>query len=258
MLEFCSLASGSSGNCLYVASPAAALLIDCGISGKKVLERLDEIDADLSKFKGILITHDHKDHIGCVGVISRKLGIPVYATKPTLNSILSSDCNIKNFKVAEESFCIEDICIKMVKTSHDAPDSHGYIFTHEDSKISVMTDLGFVTNDIIEECASSSFAFIEANYDPKMLMYGSYPPETKRRIASEIGHLSNDDCAKFVCSLAKLGTKKFMLGHISSENNMTTLALNTVKDALDFMGINTDDFYISVATKYDKSDYIKV
>ena len=133
MLEFCSLASGSSGNCLFISSPAAALLIDCGISGKKVLEKLGEINADLSKLKGILITHDHKDHIGCVGVISRKLGIPVYATKPTLNSILNADCNIKNYRVAEENFCIEDICIKMVRTSHDAPDSHGYFNTFCDS-----------------------------------------------------------------------------------------------------------------------------
>ncbi len=258
MIEFCSLASGSSGNCLYIESPEAAVLVDCGISGKKVTDTLTDIGKSTKKIKGVLVTHDHSDHISGVGVISRKLKIPVYASEMTLNSLTSFDSNLFDFKTTADTLTIEDLKISVVKTSHDSPDSCGYIFENGDSKIAVMTDLGYVTNEIIEKCKGCNFAFIESNYDLQMLMYGSYPMETKKRIASEIGHLSNDDCGKFACSLANFGTRKFMLGHISSNNNMTTIAYNTVKDCLIFMGYNEADFSLDIATKYEHSKIITV
>lgn len=258
MIEFCSLASGSSGNCLYVATPQTAVLIDCGISGKKVMDTLEDINKTPDKIKGILVTHDHSDHISGVGIISRKLKIPVYASEITLNSLASFDSKIYSSIIASDTFNIDDLKITVVKTSHDSPDSCGYIFENANSKIVVMTDLGYVTNEIIEKCKDCDFAFIESNYDLKMLMYGSYPMETKRRIASEIGHLSNDDCGKFVCSLASYGTRKFMLGHISSNNNMTTIAYNTVRNCLIFMGYNETEFSLDIATKYEHSKIITV
>lgn len=258
MIQFCSLASGSSGNCLYVETPQTAVLIDCGISGKKVTDTLQDINKTTEKIKGILVTHDHSDHISGVGIISRKLKIPVYATQTTLNSLSSFDSRLYNSVSICDTFSIDDLKITVVKTSHDSPDSCGYIFENTNSKISVMTDLGYVTNEIIEKCKNSNFAFIESNYDLQMLMYGSYPMETKRRIASEIGHLSNDDCGKFACSLASYGTRKFMLGHISSNNNMTTLAYNTVRDSLIFMGYDEKEFTLDIATKYEHSKIITV
>lgn len=258
MLNFCSFASGSSGNCLYVSSPETAVLVDCGISGKKVLENLSELNIPKEKIKGIIITHDHIDHISCVGIISRKLKIPVYASSITIKSLLEFDSKIYECKSFDGDFVIGDLSVTPVKTSHDSPDSHGYIFTHKESKIAVMTDLGFVTDDIIKKCCGANFAFIESNYDLKMLMYGEYPQSTKKRIASEIGHLSNDDCGKFACALAGSGTKNFMLGHISSNNNMTTMAYNTVKDCLLFMGYEQNDFVLDIATKYERSKLITV
>jgi len=259
MIEFCSLASGSSGNCLYVETPEVAVLVDCGISGKKVTDTLNEIEKKPDKIKAILVTHDHSDHISGVGIISRKLKIPVYASSPTMKSILNTDNRIDEyFVIDKEVFHIGDLKVTVVNTSHDSPHSCGYIFEHENSKIAVMTDLGYVTNEIIEKCRGCNFAFIESNYDLQMLMYGSYPIETKRRIASEIGHLSNDECGKFACSLASLGTKRFMLGHISSNNNMTTIAYNTVRDCLIFMGYEEKDFSIDIATKYEHSNIITV
>lgn len=259
MIQFCSLASGSSGNCLYVETPDVAVLVDCGISGKKVIDTLKEIDKNSDKIKAVLVTHDHSDHISGIGVISRKLKIPVYASMPTMKSILNYDSKIDKYTIIdEEVFHIGDLEISVVKTSHDSPDSCGYIFQHENSKIVVMTDLGFVTNEIIKKCNGCNFAFIESNYDLKMLMYGSYPMETKRRIASEIGHLSNDDCGKLACSLANSGTRKFMLGHISSNNNMTTIAYNTVRDCLIFMGYQEKEFSLDIATKYEHSKIITI
>lgn len=259
MIEFCSLASGSSGNCLYVETPNVAVLVDCGISGKKVTDTLNEIGKTQDKIKAVLVTHDHSDHISGVGIISRKFKIPVYASTPTMKSILSSDSRIDNYTIIDkEDFCIDDLQITVVRTSHDSPHSCGYIFRHENTKIAVMTDLGYVTNEIVEKCSGCDFAFIESNYDLQMLMYGGYPMETKRRIASEIGHLSNDDCGKFACSLANYGTKRFMLGHISSNNNMTTIAYNTVRDCLVFMGYEEKDFSLDIATKYEHSKVITV
>lgn len=258
MLEFCSFASGSSGNCLYVSTPETAVLVDCGISGKKVIDNLNELNISADKIKGLIITHDHVDHISGAGIISRKLKIPVYASKLTTESLLSTDPKIFESIIFDTEFTIGDLKITPVKTSHDSPDSHGYIFTHQNSKIAVMTDLGFVTNEIISYCKGADFAFVEANYDLKMLMYGDYPPVTKKRIASEIGHLSNDDCGKFVCTLAEFGTKNFMLGHISTNNNMTTIAYNTVRDSLLFMGYNENDFILDIATKYERSKIITV
>lgn len=237
-LKFCSLASGSSGNCQYVATDNTGLLVDAGLSGKYIKEALDNIDVDITTISGLLVTHEHSDHIKGIGVLMRRYGVPLYITEGTWQAMNKKIGKIEEDKVIfikkNEEVEIGNIIVKAYEVSHDAVDPVGFTFKYEDSKISIVTDLGHITEDIMNEIKDSDLLLIESNHDEEMLKMGSYPYYLKRRILSEMGHLSNNTAGEIVVNAVKFGKlKNVLLGHLSRENNFPELAFETVKNIVE-------------------------
>ncbi len=235
MLKFCSLSSSSNGNCLYVTDGSSSILIDCGLSFSKTNSLLNSIGVNILDIDAVLVTHEHTDHTSGLGVLFKKTGVPIYGLKETVAYVLYKYPYISNINIMPSVFKIGELEIKSFATSHDVP-SVGYTITSGDKKLSIATDLGIVTDGVLDAINGSDFAFIESNHDPEMLMYGTYPYHLKKRVASEKGHLSNKMCSQLVCKLASEGTKEFMLGHISKENNTDDLVLSTANSALALIG----------------------
>lgn len=235
-IRFCALSSGSSGNCLFLSTGKTSLLVDAGLSGKKIEQLMRTIEASPRSIDAILVTHDHIDHISGVGVLSRRFDIPIYANPLTWQVMGGKigDVSLKNINqfYTSKEFYIADICIRSYPISHDAADPVGFTFYSRNSKISIANDLGCVTPDVEQEIRDSSFLMLESNHDTEMLKVGSYPWHLKRRIAGEMGHLSNEDAGNALLRLAGGSTKAVLLGHLSKENNYPPLALETVKSIL--------------------------
>ena len=235
-MKFCSLYSGSSGNSIFVGSEKAKILIDAGLPGKKIDEALKQIGQNPSELDGIFITHEHIDHIKGVGVLSRKYDIPIFANVKTWCAMKDKLGDIKdsNMKVFENdrSYSLGDLIIRPFSISHDASDAVGYNFYAENEKMSIATDIGMITDNIRRHLYKSKLVVLESNYDPNMLMMGSYPYSLKKRVMSDTGHLSNEDAAKFCIDLVKEGTERILLAHLSKENNFPELAYETSKSIL--------------------------
>lgn len=236
MLNFCSLYSGSSGNSLFVETPDTRLLIDAGVSSKKIENALLDINIEPSSLDGILITHEHSDHVQGLGTFSKKFDLPVFVNEETLNAMPKqrdkiASKNIKTFKVSDK-FSIGDLDIKPFSIPHDAANPCGFNIWKEDKKISIATDIGHMTNDILKCLEESLFVMLEANYDPEVLRCSSYPFILKSRIAGPTGHLSNEMAGKTISHLLQSGLKNSMLGHLSKESNFPELAYQTVMDEL--------------------------
>ncbi len=237
-LRFCSLASGSSGNCHFIASEATSLLIDVGLSGKRVEQSLERIGERIQDVQGILVTHEHRDHIHGVGILSRRFDIPIYANAHTWAVMENyiGDVREKNIMVFDtgKEFCIKDIQIKPYSISHDAADPVAFSFYHDDGKISITTDLGCVTDKIKKEIKDSNLLMIESNHDVEMLKMGRYPYYLKKRILGDKGHLSNEAAGKLIVDMMQESAppEMVLLGHLSQENNFPELAYETVKEIL--------------------------
>lgn len=236
-IRLCSLSSGSSGNCVFVGNDNSGVLVDCGVSGKEILNNLNNIGVCSSTIKAIVVTHEHSDHIRSIGIISRKLGIPIYANINTWNSMADligkvKPENIKYFAVGEE-LEIEGIGIKSYSIPHDAADPVGFCFYEGNRKISIATDLGYFSDTVKENISGSDMVLLEANHDIEMLKVGRYPYFLKRRILSEHGHLSNEAAGHAVYELLQTGVREVLLGHLSKENNFPELAYETVKGILE-------------------------
>ncbi len=243
-IKLCSLSSGSSGNCAFVGNESGGLLVDCGISGKEILCGLNNIGICSSSVKAVLVTHEHSDHIRSVGVISRKLGIPVYANINTWNNMESiigtiKTDNIRCFAVGEE-LEIGGIGIKAYSTPHDAVDPVGFCFYYGNRKISIATDLGYFSDNVRENVSGSDMVMLESNHDVEMLMVGRYPYFLKRRILSDSGHLSNEAAGNAVYELLQTGVREVLLAHLSKENNFPELAYETVKGILEKNKVKID------------------
>ena len=236
MLNFCSLYSGSSGNSLFVETQNTKLLIDAGVSSKKIEKALEDLEIEPSSLDGILITHEHSDHVQGLGTFSKKFDLPVFVNQETLDAMpkqkdkISSN-NIKTFKIADK-FSIGDLDIKPFSIPHDAANPCGFNIWNKGKKLSIATDIGHMTNDILKQLEESLFVMLEANYDPEVLRCSSYPFSLKSRIAGPIGHLSNEVAGKTISYLLKSGLKSAMLGHLSKESNFPELAYQTVVDEL--------------------------
>lgn len=236
MLNFCSLYSGSSGNSLFVETSNTKLLIDAGVSCKKIEKALCDINVEPSSLDGILITHEHTDHVQGLGTFSRKFDLPVFVNQETLDAMpkqrdkMNSN-KINTFKV-DDKFSIGDLTIKPFSIPHDAANPCGFNIEKDDKKISIATDIGHMTNTILENLEESLFVMLEANYDPEVLRCSSYPFPLKSRIAGPTGHLSNEIAGKTISHLLKSGLKTAMLGHLSKESNFPELAYQTVIDEL--------------------------
>ena len=234
MLNFCSLYSGSSGNSLFVETQNTKLLVDAGVSCKKIENALQDIKVDPSSIDGILITHEHTDHVQGLGTLSRKFDLPVFVNQETLDAMPKQkdkipDKNIKTFKISDK-FEIGDLLIDPFSIPHDAANPCGFNIYKDDKKISIATDIGHMTNNILKSLEGSLFLMLEANYDPEVLRCSSYPFSLKSRIAGPTGHLPNETAGKTISYLLKSGLKNAMLGHLSKESNFPELAYQTVLD----------------------------
>lgn len=240
MIKFCSLYSGSSGNCYYINIDENRILLDAGKSLKKIREALEGLDENIENIDAILITHEHSDHIQGLKMLCKKHDINIYMTDKTKSEIQClvdtiNEENIVTFK-AGDKFDIGCANIKSVKISHDAIDPVMYTFKDKnDNKISIFTDVGEITDTILENIKGSKLAVIEANYEENLLRLSRYPSYLKKRIMGKYGHLSNEEAGFLAKELVKNGTKKILLGHLSKENNTDIIAYQTIQNELNFL-----------------------
>lgn len=253
-MKFCSLSSGSSGNCLYVETNKAKFIIDQGFSGKTCQELLRKIGVEAGELDFILVTHEHGDHVKGLGVLSRRFNLPIYTNEKTFLAMEKKigsikDENLKIFKTNRE-FEVLGTEILPMKIFHDAKDPVGYIIKDGNKKLSVMTDTGFISDEMIEKIKDSDLYFIEANHDLDMLERGPYPYELKKRVKSILGHTSNDDCALALSKALRGHGEKIFLGHLSIENNRPSLAQRTVASYLASLGLDMGgDVKLAVAPR---------
>ncbi|MBQ0122484.1 MAG: MBL fold metallo-hydrolase [Bacteroidales bacterium] len=238
MVRFVSLSSGSNGNCYYIGNESVAFLIDVGIGGRTIRKRLAEVGIPFDSIDFILVTHDHADHIRSLGLFTQRFRKPVYATR-TLHKALSH-----NFcTMGKMTGCVhyltegqsEEICgvsVTPFEVPHDATQTVGYHIVISGERFTVMTDLGEVTDDAVFYASKADHLIVEANYDVDMLFGGIYPPQLKARIASGIGHLSNEQTASLIRKANNAALKDIFLCHLSEHNNTPHLAFNTVNETL--------------------------
>lgn len=262
-MEFGTIASGSSGNCLYVGSKTTHLLIDAGVSCKRILAGLSAFGVDGSEIGAILVTHEHSDHISGIGVLSRKYHIPVYTTHETAQAIQRSrslgDLSKSSFYAIEPGrpFYIGDIRVEAFSMPHDAVDPVSYTFENGGCKIGTVTDLGCYDDMIIHSLENSDLLYVEANHDIRMLQAGPYPYPLKQRILGDHGHLCNEMTGRLIALLHNDHLKHVILGHLSKENNYPDLALETVILEA-FGGRQADGPDIFVAPRDTASDLVTV
>lgn len=244
MAKFYPLFSSSSGNASYIGGRNAGVLVDAGASCKKILTALDCNGLPQTCVQGICITHTHTDHTKGLRVLLGKLKVPVYGTETTLEKLIADGCippDVQTVSVEDGLFTCGDCEITAFPTMHDAPGSCGYrIHTPDDKYCAVCTDLGVVTETVQKTLTGCDMVLLESNYDPEMLRKGPYPPDLKRRIMSEYGHLSNQDSAAFAAHLVRYGTTRLLLGHLSPHNNTPVLAAEAVLNGLQQFTQGTD------------------
>ncbi len=252
MAKFCSVYSSSSGNCTYVGCSAGGILIDVGVSAKKIESALNGMGVDPSSIKGIFITHEHADHINGVRVFASRYNINVYATKGTLDGMYEYGVfqkPINAYIIPEKGVECAGMRVTPFSTPHDSYESCGYTVTTPDGKrIAVATDMGTITECVADAVTGCDLVLLESNHDVNMLRMGGYPYFLKERILSDRGHLSNELCADFARHLVKNGTSRLILGHLSKENNFPSLAYETTKAALTEGGFTEGrDYELTVA-----------
>ncbi|MGN1315183.1 MAG: MBL fold metallo-hydrolase [Lachnospiraceae bacterium] len=263
-MELCSIASGSSGNCIYVGTQATHLLVDVGISGRRTESGLNSLGLSGADLDGILITHEHTDHISGLGVLSRKYHIPIYATEGTIRAIQRMTALGKIEEElfvpirADTSFILKDIQVNPMKTSHDASEPVAYRFRHGRKKMAIATDLGTYNDYTVESLKGMDVLFLEANHDVNMLQVGPYPYALKQRILGDKGHLSNERSGQLLGKLLHDKLQAVVLGHLSKENNLPELAYETVRVELTMekKGYWGNEFPITVAKRDEVSPKI--
>lgn len=256
-MRLCSIASGSSGNCIYVGTDTTHVLVDVGISGKRTEEGLNRLDLTGRDIDGILVTHEHSDHINGLGVFCRKNRIPIYATAGTVDAIRQNRglgeipealfCEVK----ADEAFTIKDLTVNPMQISHDAACPVAYRFSYGRKRAAVCTDLGYYNEYTVECLKGMDVLLLEANHDVNMLQVGSYPYYLKQRILGNRGHLSNENAGRLLAAVLHDGMKGIVLGHLSQENNLPELAYEAVRLEIDLADnpYRSGDFPIRVAPR---------
>jgi phosphoribosyl 1,2-cyclic phosphodiesterase len=260
------IASGSSGNCIYVGNDSTHLLIDAGISGKRIVEGLQAIDIGVKDLQGILVTHEHSDHISALGIMSRKCHVPIYATKDTIQamrnmkSLGNMDDSLYREIMPDQEFCINNLIINPMHISHDAANPVAYCVSEGEKKLAVVTDLGCYDDYTISRLKEMDVLMIEANHNVKMLQVGSYPYYLKQRILGDLGHLSNEICGQLINEVLHDDLQEIILGHLSQENNHEEIAYETVRMEVT-MGEHKykgDDFKITVAKRTSSTEVVEI
>ncbi len=261
MAIVCPLFSSSSGNSTYIGFGSSGLLVDVGVTAKRLSEALNNIQVDPSCLCGIFITHEHIDHIKGLRVFSAKYHIPIFCSQKTLDAIIAvdgvKDCGM--ISPFDEEISLAGFTVKRFSTSHDCEGSSGYfIHTPDGKKVAVCTDLGYVSDEVERSLYGADLALIESNHDLSMLKNGPYPPSLKRRILSDKGHLSNPSCADLIAKLAVEGTCRFILGHISRDNNTPDAALNCTMTRLSLCGLEACRDYTLVAAAPERNKIVVI
>lgn len=258
MAKVCALRSGSSGNAIFISSSKTKVLVDAGVCGRAIEQSMAAIDENAAELSALVVTHEHTDHTSGIGVLMRRYKVPVYVSASTWAAMQSAvgrvDPGLVNLIKPGQKFVVGDMEITGFTTPHDAVDPVGFRLDTAKGAVSVLTDIGYLADGLLENVSGSKALFLEANYDYTLLMNGYYPYFLKKRISGRQGHLSNDDCALAVNSLLEQGTEYFCLSHLSKDNNSPDLALMTVKQKLAEIGALPDrDLQVDVARRYEVS-----
>ncbi|MCI9414242.1 MAG: MBL fold metallo-hydrolase [Clostridiales bacterium] len=254
MARFCPLFSGSSGNCTYIGSSSGGVLVDVGVSARRIELALWDRGIDPRSIGAVFITHEHSDHISGLRVLCKKYGYRVYASAGTLGALI--DANTLDVygvpdTMPEQGVEVADMLVTAFRTSHDSRESMGYrIHLPDDRRVAVATDTGLITDDTRQALTGCDLVLLESNHDVHMLENGPYPYYLKRRILASTGHLSNEACARELPALAERGTARFFLGHLSKENNLPQLAYETSRLSLTEAGLREGiDYTLTVAPR---------
>ncbi len=237
MLRYCSLFSGSSGNCTYVGTADGGLLIDTGVSAKRITTALADRDIDPATIKAVLVTHEHSDHISGLKVLGKKYGWPVIASEGTLDALTEGDktapCQRLYTVAPGQRVTVAGLQVTAFATPHDSRCCLGYRVDSEDGRsLALATDMGYVTDEVLAAIAGCGLVHIESNHDPVMLRHGPYPYSLQQRILGNGGHLSNEACARVLPGLVAAGATRIALAHLSEHNNTPDLAQKTAVGAL--------------------------
>ncbi len=273
-LGFCSLASGSSGNCYLIKSDNTNLLLDAGISCKAIQAGLESLGISLKDIDGIFITHDHIDHIKGIKTLLKKTSCPLYASRGTLEALVEKISPLPYERLIEaetdEEITVGDIKATPFNLSHDTEEPKTFAFTKDEAKVCVVTDTGYVSDEIFDNIKDADILALESNHERNILLYGSYPYPLKLRILSDVGHLSNESCAHCLTEVLRYrrirkrfsedgGALKVFLAHLSKENNTPEQALITVKNALEEEGfIVGRDLELKVLSRDERSGFYTV
>ncbi len=240
-MKVCVLASGSSGNCIFVESATTRILIDAGLSGRETARRLEMIDASIPSIRGICLTHEHGDHTAGLAALHTRAGIPLYANAGTIEAIRKDD-KLRKLKwqvfTTGADFFIGDLTISPFSVSHDAYEPVGFIVTAGQVRAGIVTDIGTSTHLVQERLRHCQVLIIEANHDEQLLTDARRPWQLKQRIAGRQGHLSNQHAAQLIAEIADSALKKVFLCHLSLDCNRPELALKTTCDALRRRGLD--------------------
>ena len=251
------LASGSAGNSIFVQEGDTQILIDAGLSGKQVEERLQGIGVLPGNLQAIVVSHEHSDHVKGVGVLARRYGLPVWMTSGTLQATKKIFRGSEQIRVFEndEAFDIGDLIFQPFALSHDAVDPVNFVVSGSDAKLGIATDMGVVTQLVYQRLKEVDLVVMEANYDRDLLMNGPYPWDLKRRISGSHGHLSNERAAEVIGDLAREGLQQAVLAHLSDRNNRPDLAEGVCRAVLNALGVR---HFTTTVAKQDRPSEIFV
>lgn len=251
MAKTCHLFSGSSGNSIFISDRETKILVDAGVSAKRLEIALSEIDEGADGLDGIFITHEHADHVQGLKVLASRYGIPVFTSEKIIEKLWKDERLSDKIPVniIEKNDMLGSIEVVPFKNSHDSVECYGYRFNLKGGRsVSVCTDTGYITPDAKKALRGSDLVYLESNHEIMMLENGPYPYILKQRILSRVGHLSNADCAVFARELVESGTTRLVLSHLSRENNYPEIARQTTLSALEEAGFeNGRDFRLAVS-----------
>lgn len=255
MAKFFPMFSGSHGNATYVGGSSGGVLVDVGVSFKRIKQSLSQAGISLNDVKAVLITHEHNDHIKGLKVLLKNCPVPIIASRDTIYALeFSGAINYDTPRIyidELEEYLLENMTIKRYSTSHDCKGSSCYtIGIGSETKTAVCTDLGVMSDEILDALSGCQLVMLESNHDPVMLRLGPYPPELKIRIGSDCGHLPNAVCAQTLATLYEKGTTRFVLAHLSETNNTPEKAASAARAALmDKGAVENSDYILYVAEK---------
>ena len=252
MLEICAIASGSNGNCYYIGNEKNAVLIDAGISTKQILLRMQERGLNPTKLKALFITHEHGDHMRGARVLGKRLQIPVYLTAKTYNNAYKNlRPDYPRFFTPEEKITIGDFTIHPVLKNHDAAEPCSFRIQYKDKNIGVFTDIGEACENVKSHLGKCDGLFLESNYDEKMLWEGRYPYFLKKRVASKVGHLSNDQAFELLNNHSNNNLQCVFLSHLSRDNNSPEIAIKRMESV-------TSRFEVKIASRYEAAEVYRL